>query len=260
MPSYLEGSLLFQLPYKGLSVGTEIDILVYKPSIIYIAYEDSTSGSYGRSLEYDGWSLVTNQGGTNTECCTLTYVWRKYVTLDSLTTISIPKILKTEFVFSLFAQTQNFLLPDLSENPEISYQILTAFDEVLVWSDSSFKFSNLPNYLRGSMFFQFGYTSNNQGEVLRFSFHRTSIVYLAYEDINDSNFEAYLAENGWTILTSQGEINTGCCTFNKIWKLLTSSNSRIGSLHDYTLDFEVPFDQFVFAIFVQDQEGFVPQV
>ena len=254
MPSYLDGTVLFQLPYKEINVGTEIKILIYQPSIIYIAYEDSTSGSYGDSLLSDGWSLVTNTGETNTGCCTLRYVWRKYVTFSRFTTLSLPPILKTEFVFSLFAKTYTAFVPELVG---ASYKILPAFNDVEVWSDNSFKFSNLPVYLRGSMFFQLGYQSVTRESLLDITITSPSIIYIAYEGTQGDIFGLDLAANGWSILTSQGEIDTGCCTLNRVWKkhlLVHAQEYTTVSLP------EIPAEELVFAIFVQDSSGFLPQL
>ena len=243
LPSYLLGTIFFQMPYQATFLGTVIEILIYKPSILYIAYEDSTSGSYGNSLRAAGWTLITDKGQTSTGCCTLNYVWRRYVLTDGLTTIAMPAMTKNKFVFTLFVETDSSFIPGIQG---ASYELSTAFNEAVVWVDRSFRFSNLPIYLTGSIFFQFGYKLITQGTLIDILLSKKSIIYIAYEGSRSGRFGRSLQQDNWSLVTDEGDINTGCCTLTYIWKYEVSFDG----VATITLP-EIPIRDFVFIIFIQ---------
>ena len=115
LPSYLIGTLLFQVPHYGVSRGTVIKILVYNPSTIYIAHEDACnihaqcrSGGFESSLTKSGWTLVTENGGVSTGCCTFKYIWKKVVSNDGPTTITLPGTTTGATVHSIFIRGNSF--------------------------------------------------------------------------------------------------------------------------------------------------------
>ena len=93
------GSIHFQLEYAVITRGTIIEISIFKQSIIYIAYEASGDGSFENSLTTQGWSLVTNVGTIDTDCCTLTHIWKKFVSSSGLSVIKLPEIQINQFIF-----------------------------------------------------------------------------------------------------------------------------------------------------------------
>ena len=105
MPAYLEGTLLFQVPHKAIRQGTIIEFLSHQPSTIYLAHEAVRNGGFKTSLPKYGWKLVTNHAQLRTGCCNLRYIWKKVVTNDDLTTISLPATTTSETVHCIFVQS-----------------------------------------------------------------------------------------------------------------------------------------------------------
>ena len=105
MPAYLEGTLLFQVPHKAIRQGTIIEFLSHQPSTIYLAHEGVRNGGFKTSLPKYGWKLVTNHAQLRTGCCNLRYIWKKVVTNDDLTTISLPATTTSETVHCIFVQS-----------------------------------------------------------------------------------------------------------------------------------------------------------
>ena len=105
MPAYLEGTLLFQVPHKAIRQGTIIEFLSHQASTIYLAHEGVRNGGFKSSLPKYGWKLVTNHAQLRTGCCNLRYIWKKVVTNDDLTTISLPATTTSETVHCIFVQS-----------------------------------------------------------------------------------------------------------------------------------------------------------
>ena len=105
MPAYLEGTLLFQVPHKAIRQGTIIEFLSHQPSTIYLAHEAVRNGGFKTSLPKYGWNLVTNHARLRTGCCNLRYIWKKVVTNDDLSTISLPATTTSETVHCIFVQS-----------------------------------------------------------------------------------------------------------------------------------------------------------
>ena len=105
MPAYLEGTLLFQVPHKAIRQGTIIEFLSHQPSTIYLAHEAVRNGGFKTSLPKYGWKLVTNHAKLRTGCCNLRYIWKKVVTNDDLTTLSLPATTTSETVHCIFVQS-----------------------------------------------------------------------------------------------------------------------------------------------------------
>ena len=105
LPSFLVGANVFQVPHREIPLGTVIEILIYTPSIVYIAREKSRSGGFESSLPDDGWILVTDQGvvGSNLGFH-YTNIWKKEVSSYGLTTLSLPATTTRELVHSIFVQ------------------------------------------------------------------------------------------------------------------------------------------------------------
>jgi hypothetical protein len=242
--------MLFQLEYQTITRGTVIEITVFKQSIIYFAYEATRSGNFENGLQSEGWSLVTDQGEISTGCCTLTYIWKKYVTYDGFTITTLPAIPVDEFVFSIFVQDTTIFLPGLKGT---NYELSTASNGALVWIEETFKFSNLPKFLDGSTLYQLEYQTITRGSVIEISVFKQSIIYIAYEASRRGSFESSLESEGWLLVTDQGKISTGCCTMTYIWKKYVTYNG----LTIITLP-SISVDDFVFTIFVQDTNIFLP--
>ena len=105
LPDYLEGTLLFQVPYKAIRQGTVTEILVHQPSTLYLGHELSRNGGFQKTLPKFGWELVTNEAGIKTGGGNLDYIWKKVVSNDSLTTISLPETTTSETTHCIFVQS-----------------------------------------------------------------------------------------------------------------------------------------------------------
>ena len=244
LPSFLDGSILYQLEYQTLTCSSVIEISVFKHSIIYIAYETTRRGKFESNLESERWSLATDEGQISTGCCTLTYIWKKYVTYNGLTIITLPSISVDDFVFTIFVQDINILLPGLKGS---YYQLSTASNGALVWIGESFKFSNLPSFLEQSILYQLEYKSVTKGIVIDILVYKKSIIYLAYEATRSGRFESSLRREGWSLVTDESKLSTGCCSLNYIWE----NDITYDGLTTISLP-EIPQEGFVFLIFVQD--------
>ena len=106
LPDYLEGTLLFQLPYKAIRQGTVTEILVHQPSTLYLGHESNRNGGFPKTLPKYGWELVTSNAGIKTGGGGLDYIWKKVVSNDSLTTISLPDTKTSETTHCLFVQSK----------------------------------------------------------------------------------------------------------------------------------------------------------
>ena len=253
LPEYLIGTTLLQIPYKTASPRANIQVLVSKPSNIYIAYEDGRRGRYGNSLREQGWSLITSDSEISTGCCGLNFIWRKYVLEEGLTTVDLPRLTKNGFVFTLFVQDNSNFIPKLQG---ATYELQAAFDGAQVWFDASFTFSYLPKFLSGTIFFQLEYQSLTKASALDVLVYQPSYVYIAYEKVSDDldtrtgQFEINLQEEGWKLITYEGGIGTGCCTLHYIWrKHVISDGGQTVEIPRF------PQDNFVIIIFVQSHIG-----
>ena len=95
------------MPHKAIHQGTVTEILVHQPSTIYVAHEEARSGGFHKTLPKIGWTLVTDnaQVGTGQPLDKLKYIWKKVVSNDSLTVLSLPATTTSETVHCIFAQS-----------------------------------------------------------------------------------------------------------------------------------------------------------
>ena len=97
---------MFQLPYKAIRQGTVTEILVHQPSTLYLGHESRRNGGFPETLPNYGWELVTSNAGIKTGGGDLDYIWKKVVSNDSLTTISLPDTKTSETTHCLFVQSK----------------------------------------------------------------------------------------------------------------------------------------------------------
>ena len=110
LPSYLEGTLLFQVPHKAIHQGTVTEILVHQPSTIYVAHEETRSGGFHKTLPKTGWTLVTDNAQVGTGQTFMKYIWKKVVSNDSLTVLRLPATTTSETVHCIFAQSNRIII------------------------------------------------------------------------------------------------------------------------------------------------------
>ena len=106
LPDYLEGTLLFQLPYKAIRQGQVTEILVHQPSTLYLGHDSSRNGGFQKTLPNNGWELVANNAGIKTGGGNLDFIWKKLVPNDSLTRISLPETTTSETTHCIFVQSK----------------------------------------------------------------------------------------------------------------------------------------------------------
>ena len=106
LPDYLEGTLLFQLPYKAIRQGQVTEILVHQPSTLYLGHDSNRNGGFQKTLPNNGWELVVNNAGIKTGGGNLDFIWKKVVPNDSLTRISLPETTTSETTHCIFVQSK----------------------------------------------------------------------------------------------------------------------------------------------------------
>ena len=84
---------------------------------------------------------------------------------DNCITIIIPNICQISIV----------LAPELKG---IRYKLSAAVNNGTVWVDRNYKFSNLPDYLEGTLLFQIPHKAIRQGTVTEILVHQPSTLYL----------------------------------------------------------------------------------
>jgi hypothetical protein len=115
LPSYLVGTSLFKVPHKLIPQGTVIKITVQNPSTIYIAHEDEAngrSGGFENSLANSGWTLVNDNAGMSAGKSwkpNFKYVWKKVVSTNGPTTVTLPGTTTSETVHSIFVRGNSFV-------------------------------------------------------------------------------------------------------------------------------------------------------
>ena len=116
LPSYLDGALLFQIPQIVTPKGAQIELILYQPSIIYVAHEQIRNGGFDKSLLNTGWTLVTDNAtvllktedkseAKDTGCCAYKFIWKMDVSISGRTVINLPATTTMETVHSLFVQS-----------------------------------------------------------------------------------------------------------------------------------------------------------
>ena len=109
LPSYLVGTLLFEVPHK-ISKDKVIDISVPNTSIIYLVHEEgSRSGGFENSLTNSlEWALEDDNAEIGAGSTTFKYVWKNYVLANGRTTIILPATTTNEAVLSIFVRGISF--------------------------------------------------------------------------------------------------------------------------------------------------------
>ena len=93
----------------------KIEIVLDRPSTIYVAHEQIRNGGFDTSLLNTGWTLVTDNAtvilktedkseAKDTGCCTYQYIWKMYVSNSGRTIVTLPETTTSETVHSLFVQ------------------------------------------------------------------------------------------------------------------------------------------------------------
>ena len=85
---------MYQGP-KQVPSGLSIEITIDKPSIVYIAHEDSRSGGFQTTLPNDGWTLVSDQSTIVAGSIPLKYLWSKEVTSIARAAVTLPETTST---------------------------------------------------------------------------------------------------------------------------------------------------------------------
>ena len=109
LPSYLDGAIFAQVPHKQIPRGTVIEIIVNKPSTIYIVFEDSArTGGFKHSLPNEGWTIVSDNANIwkngNSAWTFKQQIWKKVLTNTDNFTLILPATTTHETVHSLFFQ------------------------------------------------------------------------------------------------------------------------------------------------------------
>lgn len=113
IPSFLVETNFFQTRGSAIPDGTDMNILINPPSIIYIAPTSNPdyNGGFSGSLPKDGWTLQKDQ---ITTCApkswgTLSPIWSKNFKKGGPTTIALPKLTKY-FLGVIFVAGNNFII------------------------------------------------------------------------------------------------------------------------------------------------------
>ena len=82
IPSFLQGSVLFQVPHSGIASGTTIKVEGNKKSSVYIALDvdNGRDGGLAGTLSQQGWTLLEGEVGYTGHDGTsyrLSEIWRK---------------------------------------------------------------------------------------------------------------------------------------------------------------------------------------
>ena len=104
VPSFLQGSVLFQVARWGTDSGTEIKVEGKKQASVYIAIDTANGrdGGFAKSLSQQGWALMTGEvrytdnGGSSYR---LDNIWRKTLTDQTFVSFTTSKENLTHSIF-----------------------------------------------------------------------------------------------------------------------------------------------------------------
>ena len=104
IPSFLQGSMLFQVPHGGIASGTTIKIEGNKKSSVYIALDmdNGRDGGLTGTLSQLGWTLLAGEvgySGHDGQSYLLSEIWRKTLVPETYTSFTTTK---EEFTHSIF--------------------------------------------------------------------------------------------------------------------------------------------------------------
>ena len=120
VPSFLQGSVLFQVAHWGIDSGTDIKVEGKQQASVYIALDTDSdeSGGFASSLSKQGWALMTGEvryADTARSSYQLDNIWRKTIMDQTFLSFTTTKENLTLSIFvGKFVYTKNLPPPHIN--------------------------------------------------------------------------------------------------------------------------------------------------